>query len=292
MNLLKLKEQIEFYFSNANYSKDKFMLARAAENDGFIDISILLTFKRLKAMDPTVDQIKEAVKDSKVVEIKDNSLRKIQNEDFKEYLNDQNINKRVAYISGFNINSDLDNIKELLNEYCKPIKITMRRSEARVFRGSCFVEFSTKEEVEELLKIKIESNINKENDNPKKLKKEPTYLEILTKEEYLLSKKDKKENKKDEAFGEKVKLSFIPKLYNFLTEKEFDIKEIKENVRDCAFVDIPKKVIRMKFAEDWKEKEFEIKESDYKIKLIRMNEEEAKEYLKGITIKRLGKYNK
>lgn len=30
----KLKQQIEFYFSDSNYPRDKFLRAKAAENDG------------------------------------------------------------------------------------------------------------------------------------------------------------------------------------------------------------------------------------------------------------------
>ncbi|ELA41911.1 uncharacterized protein VICG_01095 [Vittaforma corneae ATCC 50505] len=312
MSMEKLKEQIEFYFSDSNYSRDKFMIAKASENDGFIPISVLLTFKRLQAMSPSVDQIKEAVRDSKIVEIKDNLLRKVQTQEFKDYLNDKQISKRVLYMKGFGLDSTLDKIKEILERYCKPVRITMRRSEDRRFKGSCFVEFSSKEEAEAAINLKIEDRVESQNEEQvKKQKVEPSLIEIMTKEDYLSTKNKGKDEKKDEIFGEKVKNSFIPKLFRFECSKDLDVKEIKQAIKDCAFVDAPKKVIRMKFAEEWTEKEFNISDDADKsnskrneengsknsskkgfIKLIKMTEEEAKEYLKGITIKRIGKNNK
>lgn len=288
-NLKKLREQLEFYFGDSNYSRDKFMIARASENDGFIPLSVMMTFKRLKELNPKTEEIKEALKDSKTVEIEEKSgelmLRKIQTDEFKEYLNDKELSKRILYMKGFNNESTLDSIKEYLEKFCTPKRITMRRNESREFKGSCFVEFSSKEEAESALKLQIPLNQNE--DEVKKIKTDK-YLEIMTKDDYLSSKKKNKEDKKDEKFSERVKNSFIPKLYKIKLngDKNYEIKDIKQVIPNSAFVDLPKKVVRMKFAEEWKEKEFTLNEE--KIKLVKMEEDEAKEYLKRITIKKAG----
>eukprot|EP00640_Fibrocapsa_japonica_P005332 CAMPEP_0113951298 /NCGR_PEP_ID=MMETSP1339-20121228/85374_1 /TAXON_ID=94617 /ORGANISM="Fibrocapsa japonica" /LENGTH=102 /DNA_ID=CAMNT_0000959495 /DNA_START=24 /DNA_END=328 /DNA_ORIENTATION=- /assembly_acc=CAM_ASM_000762 len=40
--------QIEYYFGDSNFRRDKFMLAKAKENEeGLIPINVLLTFKKL-----------------------------------------------------------------------------------------------------------------------------------------------------------------------------------------------------------------------------------------------------
>lgn len=288
-NLKKLREQLEFYFGDSNYSRDKFMIARASENDGFIPLSVMMTFKRLKDLNPTVEEIKEALKDSKIIETEEKDdalmLRKIQTDEFKEYLNDKELSKRVLYIKGFNTESSLDSIKEHLEKFCTPKRITMRRNESREFKGSCFVEFSSKEEAESVLKLQIPTSQNE--DEVKKAKTEK-YLEIMGKDDYLSSKKKTKDEKKDEKFSERVKNSFIPKLYKVEMdgEKTCEIKDVKQVIPNCAFVDLPKKVVRMKFAEEWKEKEFTL--NGDKIRLVKMEEDEAKEYLKRITIKKIG----
>lgn len=286
-SLKKLREQLEFYFGDSNYSRDKFMIARAAENDGFISLSVLLTFKRLKELNPSPEDVKEALKDSKTIEVKEENgnlmLRKIETDEFKEYLNDKEVSKRVLYMKGFDLKSTLDTIKEHLEKFCSPKRITMRRNEAREFKGSCFVEFSSKEEAESALSLQIPT-VDSE-DEVKKVKTE-NYLEIMSKDDYLSSKKKRKEDKKDEKFSDRVKNSFIPKLYKIEMNKTYEIKDVKQAIPNCAFVDLPKKVVRMKFAEEFKEKEFSIEGEQ--IKLVKMEEDEAKEYLKRITIKKTG----
>lgn len=297
MDLKKLKEQIEFYFSDSNYAKDKFMNARAAENDGFIPISALLTFKRLQAMNATLESIKEAVKDSKVVETKDDSLKKIKTQEFLDYLNDTEVTKRVVYIRGFPTDISLDEVRDILSKYFVPVKITLRRDDNKAFKGSCFVELESKEKAEEVLNLKIETaqETEKDDEAAKKHKTEPTYLEIMSREAYYNSHNKSKEEKKESAFSTKVKENFIPRLYNLEADRDLDIKEVKSVIPNCAFADISKKVIRMKFIEEWNEKEFDIPKTEEKpaatIKLAKMTEEEAREYLKNINIKKVGRRN-
>ena len=54
----KVKKQIEFYFSDSNYPKDKFLLETAKNNkDGFIPLSVLASFNRLKSITTDLEQI-------------------------------------------------------------------------------------------------------------------------------------------------------------------------------------------------------------------------------------------
>lgn len=290
MNMKKLKEQVEFYFSDSNYARDSFLIAKAAENDGFVPISLLLTFKRLQAMSPTVEDVKEAIKDSTVVELDADSLRKIKTQEFLDYLNDKDISNRVLHMKGFSTTWSLDDLKDLLEEHCKPAKITLRRTQLGEFTGSCFVEFKTKEEAEEALNLKIEISAEKIEEDAKKQKVEPTFVEIVSKSTYLASKKNEKEKEKETKFSEKVKESFIQKLYKYECSDELDIKAIKEKLSNCAFVDASKNVIRLKFVEEWTEKEFTVQKDDKEkvtIKLSKLSDDDAKEYVKGITIKKI-----
>ena len=47
----KLRKQIEYYFGDANFRNDKFLKGKANEDaDGFVGLSVLLTFNRIKAL--------------------------------------------------------------------------------------------------------------------------------------------------------------------------------------------------------------------------------------------------
>lgn len=286
MSVQKIKEQIEYYFSDANYSKDKFLQETASKNNKCIPIQTLLTFTRMKTLQATVELVKEAAKDISSVELIDDSIKKIETEEYLEYIADPELSKRVVYMKGFNTEHSLDDLKEFLKPYCSPVKITMRRDANKNFKGSCFVEFATKEEASKALELKIESaGTPEESETVKKSKVEPTYILIMTKDDYLQSKvKPDRTKKSEENFANKVKSDFIPKLYRFEAEGELQISTIKEIVPNVAFVDIANKIIRMKYREEWDEKEFG--KDDKKIKLTKMSEEDATAYVKDINIKK------
>ena len=291
MTLQQLKEQIEFYFSDSNYAKDKFMNARASDNDGFIAIPTIHTFKRLHALDATVESVKEAIKDSTVVELKEDSIRKVITQEFKDYLNDSEVTKRVIYIKGFPSDISLDEIREVLSKHFVPVKVTLRRDMNKSFKGSCFVELESKEKAEEALALKIEAPaIGRDEETSKKQRTEPEFLEILSRDQYYGKNK---EDKGDSKFASRVKENFIPRLFKMKSDQSFDVKEAKAIIPNCAFVDTQRNVVRMKFIEEWDEKEFEFPKSEEKeaftVKLSKMTDEEAREYLKNINIKKTGK---
>jgi hypothetical protein len=68
--LARLREQLEFYFSDANYRKDKFLRAKAAENsDGFVPLAVIATFQRVRAATAHVQHLREALEGSAALEV-------------------------------------------------------------------------------------------------------------------------------------------------------------------------------------------------------------------------------
>uniref|UniRef100_A0A9J7XRZ7 La ribonucleoprotein 1B n=1 Tax=Cyprinus carpio carpio TaxID=630221 RepID=A0A9J7XRZ7_CYPCA len=76
-NLLKeyIKRQIEYYFSLPNLERD-FFLRRKMDSKGFLPISLIASFHRVQALTTDISLIKEAVKNSEVVELADEQIRR------------------------------------------------------------------------------------------------------------------------------------------------------------------------------------------------------------------------
>ncbi|KAG1971661.1 la-related protein 1B [Pimephales promelas] len=76
-NLLKeyIKRQIEYYFSLPNLERD-FFLRRKMDTKGFLPISLIASFHRVQALTTDINLIKEAVKNSDVVELVDEKIRR------------------------------------------------------------------------------------------------------------------------------------------------------------------------------------------------------------------------
>ncbi|KAI5151994.1 lupus La protein [Enteropsectra breve] len=288
MSIEKIKEQVEFYFSDSNYVKDKFLLETANKNDNKVPISTLLTFKRLQALGATLENVKTAMRDSKVAEVVEDSLKKIETPEYLEYVGNKDLNKRILYMKGFDKEMDLDEIKEYLKEYCSPIKILMRRDKTKAFKGTAFVEFATDAEVAKVLEMKIPVATKEADEEVKRVKTEDSeFIHIQPKDSYIEEAKARPTTKDTEKFANKVKDSFKTKLFRYETEKDLTIEEVKGLVARAAFVDVPKKIIRMEYEEKWTENEFENKEN--KIKLTKLSDEEATEYVSHIKIKKMPK---
>ena len=64
----RIYDQIEFYFSDKNYSNDTYLLNKAALNEEkFIEIKDILSFNKIKKMRPVQKDIKELMSQSKIV---------------------------------------------------------------------------------------------------------------------------------------------------------------------------------------------------------------------------------
>ncbi|KAI5102711.1 la-related protein 1B isoform X3 [Silurus meridionalis] len=76
-SLLKeyIKRQIEYYFSLHNLERD-FFLRRKMDTKGFLPISLIAGFRRIQALTTDISLIKEAVKNSDVVELVDEQIRR------------------------------------------------------------------------------------------------------------------------------------------------------------------------------------------------------------------------
>ncbi|XP_075845778.1 la-related protein 1B-like [Microtus pennsylvanicus] len=70
-----IKRQIEYYFSTENLERD-FFLRRKMDEQGFLPISLIAGFHRVRALTTNLNLVLEALKDSTEVEIVDEKMRK------------------------------------------------------------------------------------------------------------------------------------------------------------------------------------------------------------------------
>lgn len=72
----QIKDQIEFYFSDSNLLKDKFLsnLITKDEN-GYVDLNIISNFNRMKKLTKKVKNIIKAIENSDLVELNDDKTK-------------------------------------------------------------------------------------------------------------------------------------------------------------------------------------------------------------------------
>lgn len=231
MTEAKVLKQIEYYFSDSNLPKDKF-LWETVNNDpeGWVDIDTLLKFNRLKSLTTDHEIIKNAVKQSvELLELNEDGTkirRKIQ---IKPKSDD--VIERSIYVQGIptSIKKPVEDIEKYLAKYeIEAVHINAFRNRNRTFKGEAFIELKTKEDAEKILEKKLpfnetEINIMKKSEFPglkqkKKLTRQLSYLPSLVpdeeKEDWKTLEKQNKEQEQEliesdtKKFNESVVITF------------------------------------------------------------------------------------
>ena len=142
--LNKLRNQIEYYFSPSNLRRDKFLKGKIAENpDGLVEISVLLTFNRVKAMTMKVEDLQQAIEASADLEMSSDRKQVKAAHPIPEQ---DDSDDRTVYIKApFPSTSTLESLQDFAKAYGKCLRIVMRKHMGgdKLFRGSAFFEFST-----------------------------------------------------------------------------------------------------------------------------------------------------
>lgn len=152
----KVTKQIDYYFSDVNVIKDKFLIEEFKKDDGWVKLSTLLTFSRLKQLTKDEDRLVEALKDvpSNIVEL-DEAKKQVRRknplpENKEEFL--KQIDLRTVHVSGFPTNYEFDELNKFCSQFGAVESVAMRRHfKTRFFKGCIHVVFQNQEDAKKLL---------------------------------------------------------------------------------------------------------------------------------------------
>ncbi|EPZ32118.1 hypothetical protein ROZALSC1DRAFT_30968 [Rozella allomycis CSF55] len=139
----KIREQVEFYFSDANLGRDKFLFNIHQR----VPLTVLATFKRLQLLTTDLSVIAESLQDSEAVEVNEAKTHVRRSKPMPEELD--NI-KKTVHITGFPVEMTLDELLAYFSQF-KFSAVRMRRDTDKNFIGSVFLELDTEESAREIL---------------------------------------------------------------------------------------------------------------------------------------------
>jgi lupus La protein len=197
MSAISIKKQVEFYFSDSNYRKDVFLKSCAdSDPDGFVPISVLLTFNKLKALSKDPEEIAAALKESKVVTLSEDSLSVRRMFPLPEA---DTSKACTLYVKGFPTDDADVSIESIGKEFEKfgEVKLVRMKKDVKTkaFRGSAFIEFGDPSNVEAACKAAYEEDKT----TVKLTYKEKPYLCVLSLTDYLERKKKARKEMKDKS---------------------------------------------------------------------------------------------
>eukprot|EP00731_Ephydatia_muelleri_P020271 Em0012g1096a len=159
----KIIRQIEFYFGDRNFPRDKYLQqAVSADESGWVPLTYLLNFNRLKDLSTDVQCIYNALckATADVIEVKQDgngyAVRRNPNKPaslLRSKEESHEIKAKSVSVKGFPLDVKFDDIQHFFDQYGKMKFILMRRTfgPEKKFKGSVFAEFETKAEADKFL---------------------------------------------------------------------------------------------------------------------------------------------
>jgi len=151
----KVLKQIQYYFSDSNFVKDKFLKEAASKDaDGWIGLDIVTDFPRVKQL-ANIDTIRQILKDSpesaSYVLSNDGTRIKRAHPLPEEDTSD----RRTIYVKGWPKDTTIDSVTAFYEQLgYKVLAIRLRRTKDKHFKGSVFIEFSTEAEANDEIQKK------------------------------------------------------------------------------------------------------------------------------------------
>ncbi|XP_061108135.1 la-related protein 7 [Conger conger] len=177
--LADVKKQVEFWFGDVNLHKDRFLKQLVDQSrDGYVDISVLTTFNRMKKMTTDVKLIARALKNSSVVEVNLDGTKIRRQHPIGE--EPRNVDERTVYVELLPKNVAHSWIERVFGKYGTVVYISVPRYKSTGQpKGFAFIEFETEEQAQkaaEMLNNPPEDAPRKPGIFPKTKKNKPVPL--------------------------------------------------------------------------------------------------------------------
>ena len=185
----KVRAQMEFYFSDSNLPRDKFLRETVeADPEGFVDISLLATFSRMRALlapfggphnDETVAALVDLLGTSAELTVSDDGrrVRRTAAVRAREEI-DAEVEARSVYASPFAMTATIDEITAFFAQHATVRSVRLRRHvTSKDFKGSVFVELADAAACEKLVSAETA------------LEHDGARLSVMMKKAYLEKKK-------------------------------------------------------------------------------------------------------
>lgn len=154
--------QVEYYFGDANLSRDKFLQEQIGKDEGWVELSVLLTFKRLAALSEDPKVIVDAVdkSDEGLVQVHEGrtKIRRHPERPLPEQNEETRKEQfeRTLYVKGFPLDTTIEQLLDHFKPFEKVVNVAMRKfhdkaSKTYKFKGSVFVTFATKDQATDFM---------------------------------------------------------------------------------------------------------------------------------------------
>ncbi|XP_060075316.1 la-related protein 7-like isoform X2 [Ylistrum balloti] len=139
-----IRDQIEFYFSDSNLHRDRFMKKVITGNeDGYVDISLFMNFNKVKTLTTDISALQKSLKSSKKLQVSDDGQKVKRIRPLEE---PKQIDERTVYVECLPHHVDHTWVKRIFSACGEVLYVSIPRYKTTGdSKGFAFVEFDTVE---------------------------------------------------------------------------------------------------------------------------------------------------
>ncbi|XP_031827273.1 la related protein 7 [Nomia melanderi] len=142
-------KQMEFYFSNANLTKDRF-LSNLIKKDPYVDLTVFTTFNKIRELTTNTSRICKALESSKILATSEDGtkVRRI-----TPIVSKKNTDDCTLYVQNLPPDADHEMLNAIFSQYGSVVYVSIPRyKQTKKIKGFAFVEFDTPNSVKTCLK--------------------------------------------------------------------------------------------------------------------------------------------
>ncbi|KRT80269.1 RNA binding protein [Oryctes borbonicus] len=140
--------QMEFYFSDSNLTKDKFLLP-LVQKDPDVDIEIFLKFNKIRKLTTNIEDIVKAINNSQLLTLSEdkNKVRRNTPINMKE-----NADNCTLYVEGIKVDATHESLTSVFSEFGNVTYVSIPKyKHNKVNKGFAFVEFEQEQDAADAL---------------------------------------------------------------------------------------------------------------------------------------------
>lgn len=139
-----IKRQVEFYFSNANLSRDKFLRDKIFNNNNYyVPVDMIMNFKKIQNLTTDKDEFLKICKESEFVELNEDETMIRKSGPFKRKTIQESSICQI-YLENIPTETTVEELEEELKDLGKIVYVNLRNP--NIYPGTAFIEFDDVQE--------------------------------------------------------------------------------------------------------------------------------------------------
>lgn len=142
-------KQMEFYFSDANLSKDRF-LGNLIKQDPYVDLSVFTRCNKIRELTTDINRIAKALQASTILSISEDGTKVCRTTPIKQKENTEDC---TIYVQNLPLDANHDWLSSIFSEYGNVAYVSIPHyKHNKKIKGFAFVEFDTSKEAKKCIK--------------------------------------------------------------------------------------------------------------------------------------------